>query len=187
MTALAPTITDGSVTLSFGAAGQYYGYCTIADVNYEFPDKDSYTTLTNSAIGQAITYTSSVELQPALERLYQMPYTGTDATFLLILREINAKLATADLIDRYFQGAEPDLSVAATRLRQFAELLVVDIQNGKMRFDPPFGDAVVMGELPTYPLSSGATVLPSPNSSDPFAATPRFTMGRTRFNRDGVM
>lgn len=187
MTALAPTIVDATVTLSFGAAGQYYGYCTLADVNFEFPDKDSMTTLTNSNIGQAITYTSSVELQPALERYYQMPYTGTDATFLLVLREINAKLAAADLIDRYFQGAEPDMSEGATRLRQFAELLVVDIQNGKMRFGPPFGDAVPLGEEPMYPLAAGATVLPSPTSSDPFQATPRFTMGRTKFNRDGVM
>ena len=187
MTALAPQISDASVTLSFGPSGVYYGYCTLADVNYEFPDKDSFTTLTNSNIGQAITYTSSVELQPALERYYQMPYAGADATFLLVLREINAKLAAADLIDRYFQGAEPDLSVAATRLRQFAELLVVDIQNGKMRFGPPFGDAVPQGEEPMYPLSAGATVLPDPNSSDPFAAQPRFTMGRTKFTRDGVM
>lgn len=186
MTALAPTITDASVTLSFGAAGQYYGYCTLLDVDYEFPDKDSFTTLTNSNIGQAITYASN-ELQTALERYYQMPYVGTDATILLLLRELNAKLAAANLIDRYFQGAEPDLSTAATRLRQFAELLIVDIQNGKIQWAAPFGDAVLMAERPLYPLAAGATVLPDPNSSDPFAANPRFTMGRTKFNRDGVM
>src|SRR5258707_3244543 len=126
MAGLPPTIADGSVTLTFGAAGQYYGYCTIADVGFEFPDKTSFTTLSNSVIGQEIAYAAQ-ELQEQLALKYQMPYVGADAGIQLRLRELNAKLATSNIIDRYFQADEPNLSPAAAERWSYAELVLTDI------------------------------------------------------------
>ncbi|MGZ3682201.1 MAG: hypothetical protein ACXVDI_26875, partial [Ktedonobacterales bacterium] len=118
-TALPPVIADATVTLSYAGtqagivAGQYYGYCTIADVRYELPNIASYPDLTattgtppinmngNSLIAQEITH-AALELQDTLDHFYQMPYTGTNAVILLTLREMNAKLACARIIDRYF-------------------------------------------------------------------------------------
>lgn len=183
--ALPPAITDNSVTLTFGAAHTYYGYCTIADVGYEFPDESSFTTLTNSAIAQEITYAAG-EMQDQLARVYQMPYVGTDGGVLLTLRNINAKLATANLIARYFTTGEPNLSPAGTERRGFAEALLTDVIDGRIQWGTPFADAVVMGEKPVYPLSAGATVQPDPNG-DGTGATPYFTMGAMRFRRGSVV
>lgn len=183
---LPPAITDNSVTLTFGAAHTYYGYCTIADVNYEFPDESSFTTLTTSAVAQEITYAAG-EMQDQLARVYQMPYIGTDGGVLLTLREVNAKLAAARLIDRYFTTAEPNLSGSGAQMRGYAEAILTDVIDGRIQWGTPFADAVVMGEKPVYPLSAGATVLPDPNSSDPEAATPFFTMGPMRFRRGSIV
>ena len=196
---LPPTITDATVTLTFGAAGVYYGYCTIKDVEYEFSNIDSFADLWpqpgigagvmtngNSIVAQEIT-NAAVELQNALARIYQMPYTGTDGGVQHTLRQINAKLAVANLIDRYLQGHEPDLSPAAAERRSWAELIITDVQDGVIQWATPFGDAIPMSEKPTYPLAAGATIQPDPLSVDPFEANPRFSMGRTRFQRDGLM
>ncbi|HLZ20723.1 MAG TPA: hypothetical protein VKQ30_01185 [Ktedonobacterales bacterium] len=199
MAGLPPTITDATVTLTFGAAGQYYGYCTIRDVDYEFANIANYKDLWpqpgagssvmangNSIVAQEIT-NAGVEMQQMLARIYQMPYTGADGGILHTLRQINAKLATANLIDRYMQANEPDLSPAAAERRSWAELMLTDIVDGVIQWATPFGDAVPLAEKPIYPLAAGATVLPDPTSSDPFAATAVFTMGRTRVRRGGVM
>lgn len=186
MAGLPPTIADASVTLSFGAAGVYYGYCTITDVQFEFPDRSSFTTLTNSIVGQEITYAAQ-EVQEQLALVYQMPYAGTDGGILLRLRDLNAKLATANLIARYFQGSEPNLSPAGDARRQWAEMVLKDILDGVIQWSGQFGDALAQSEKVLYPLSAGATVMPSPDSVDPFAATPVFTMGRTHYRRGGIL
>jgi hypothetical protein len=184
MSTLPPTITDNSVTLTFGAQGQYYGYCTIADVKYEFPNAQSFSSLNNNVVAQAVTYTAQ-EFQNVIARIYQMPYSGTDGGVLLTLRMINAKLATAYLLDRYFQGSEPDLSQHAAACSSWAEGQIADIINGVTRWNPPFADAVAMGELPTYPLSSGATVFPNQLMDDPNDANPIFTISANKFRSYG--
>lgn len=198
---LPPTITDASVTLTFGAAGQYYGYCTIKDVLAELSNMDSFTSLWpqpgngdggvmsngNSIVAQLITATAQ-ELQDQLARIYQMPYAGTDGGILETLRKVNASLAYSELLDRYMKGSEPDESPAAATARSWAELILVDIQDGVIQWAPPFGDAVPMAERPTYPLAAGATILPDPTSLDPYVANPIFTLGqRSRFRRGGVL
>jgi hypothetical protein len=180
---LPPTINDPSVTLTFGAAGVYYGYCTVADVAYEFPNKASFSTLTNSAIAQEITFAAQ-EAQVQLDHVYQMPYTGTDAGILLRLRMINAKLATANLIERYFSGSEPDLSPAGTERRSWAELNIMDVINGVEHWEYPFGDATPRAQLTVYQQSAGATITPDPNDIDPNNAYPIFSIGTTRFRSD---
>jgi hypothetical protein len=189
MAGLPPTISDGTVTLTFGAAGQYYGYCTIADVGFEFPDKSSFTTLQgnagNSVIAQEITYAAQ-ELQEQLALKYQMPYVGADAGILLRMRELNAKLATSNIIDRYFQADEPNLSPAAAERRSYAELVLTDILDGNIQWASPFGDAVAMAEKPLYPLSAGASIQPDPLFGDQFAQVPIFVMGRTRFRPGSI-
>ena len=190
MAGLPPTIIDASVTLTFGAAGQYYGYCTIADVSFEFPDKALFSELSgstgNSVIAQEITYAAQ-ELQEQLALVYQMPYTGTDGGILLRLRNLNAALGTARLIERYFRGSELNASGAGANLRSEAHLVLTDILDGVIQWAAPFGDAVALAERPVYPRGKGATVLPDPNSADPNAATPIFTMGLTRFRTNTLM
>ncbi len=187
MPGAAPTITDASVALTFGGAGVYYGYCTIADVLFEFPNSAAFTTLSHSAVAQEITYAAN-EMQQRLDTVYVMPYTGTDAGILQTLREINAKLATANLIDRYFQGAEPDMSPAAVERRSYAELRILDVVNGIDRWGPEVGsDAVPRGMLPVYQMSTGATIFPDPNSLDPYQANPVFSMGLTRYRHGDIM
>src|SRR5574337_1317307 len=114
--ALPPSISDNSVTLTFGAAHVYYGYATIADVSYEFPNTEAFSTLSNSVIAQEISYAAQ-EMQDQLNYVYLMPYTGSDSGILLTLRDVNAKLATANIIDRYFQGSVPNQSSAAPERR----------------------------------------------------------------------
>jgi hypothetical protein len=185
--ALPPTITDGTVTLTFGAAGQYYGYCTLADVTFEMPDHADFTTMDNSVVAQEITYAAQ-ELQEQLALKYQMPYTGTDGGILLRLRELNAKLAVANIMDRYFQGSVPNQSEAAAAKRAWVELILKDILDGNIQWTgTDFGDATAMVEKPTYPLSAGATVLPDPNSGDPITSEPLFTLGRFRYKRGTII
>lgn len=183
---LPPTIIDNTVTLTFGAAHTYYGYCTFADVNYEFPDEASFTLLTPSAVAQEITYAAQ-ELQDQLILVYQMPYVGTDGGIQLTLRNLNAKLATANLIERYFQGSEPNLSPAGAQRRAWAEAILLDIIHGVIQWATPFGDAVAQSEKVIYPLSAGATVQPDPNNPDPLMSNPVFSMGRTQIRREGVI
>lgn len=185
MTALAPTITDASVTLTWGTAGQYYGYCAIADVTYEFPNNANYVTLTNSAIAQEIT-NASQQMHELLGHVYQMPYAGSDAGILLTLRDINAKLATALLIERYYQNAEPNLSPAGAERRTAAMLRISDVTMGITRWDAPFGDAVVLAQTPIYNQAAGATITPNAGALDG-SGTPIFSMGRTRFRGGGIM
>ena len=178
-----PVITDASVTLTFGAAGQYYGYCTIADVKFEFPNAGSFSTLTNSVVGQEITY-AALELQKMLDHFYVMPYTGTSFNVTTTLREMNAKLATARIIKRYFSGSEPDFSPEAESMRQEVEMLVTDIENCNLRLEDPWGDATPRAMLPVYDLATGATIYPNPSIADTSAATPIFTIARPTFKRD---
>lgn len=185
-----PTITDASVKLSFGAAGVYYGYCTLVDVRYEFTNVQSYQTFTANpdgvtAVAEEITY-AAVELQKLIERYYVMPYTGTDFNILLQLREMNAKLAAARLVDRYFMGSEPDMSPWAEDRRSFVESLVLDLSNGNLLWYTPFGDATPQGEAPVYLQASGATVYPNPNAVDPAAQAPIFRIGRSPFQPENM-
>lgn len=178
-----PTIADASVTLTFGTAGQYYGYATIADVRFEFANVTAYTTLTSSTVAQEITYAAN-ELQKQLEHFYVMPYTGSDWSILATLRELNAKLASARLVDRYFMGSEPDLSPFALELKAWVDVKVLDIVNGNEHWETPFGDAVAQAMQPVYNLALGATVSPSPNSADPATAQPTFRMGLNHYRPD---
>lgn len=179
--ALPPTITDGTVTLTWGTAGQYYGYCTVADVNFEFANTEAYTTKSNSVVGQEIT-NAAMELQDILDYVYQMPYAGTNGGILLTLRNINAQLAAANIIDRYFSASLPTASADAAAKRSQAELILHDLVNGAIHWEPPFGDAVAQGQLPIYQQSALAVISPAPGSSD--TAAPVFVMGRSRYRRD---
>lgn len=202
-TTLPPTITDATVTLSFAGVqsgvvtGQYFGYCTIADLKYQLPNIASYGTLTaanapstgvpmngNSLLAMEITY-AALELQNMLDHHYQMPYAGSNGPILTTLREMNAKLAAARVIDRYFLGGEANASPSAAELRSWVELIVVDLKNGAIRWDAPFGDATPRGMLPVYQTSVGATISPSPYDADPLTANPVFSMGLSRYRGRG--
>ena len=172
---LPPTITDPTVTLTWAAPGQYYGYCTIADVEYEFANTEAYTTLDASTRGQEITYAAQ-EMQDLLDHVYEMPYTGTSANILLTLRDVNAKLAAANIIDRYFKASVPNSSSAAAEMRSWAELIIHDVLTGAIHWEYPFGDATPRGQLPVYQTSSGATVTPNPSLNND-GAQPIFRIG----------
>lgn len=180
--ALPPTIADGTVTLTFPPAGVYYGYCKIADVLFEFSAIDAYTTLDHTTVAQEITYAAQ-EIQDQLNYVYLMPYTGADQGILLTLRDVNAKLAAANIMDRYFKGNVPNASPAAAMMRSWAELIVHDLLHGAIHWEFPFGDAIPQGQLPVYQTSRGASVTPNPNSGDA-SATPIFSIGRTHYRRD---
>lgn len=180
--ALPPVIVDASVTLTWGAAGQYYGYCTIADVEYEFADPDAFMTLTASVRGQEIT-NAAMEMQETLDYVYRMPYTGANTGILLTLRQMNAKLAFANIMERYFTASAPNASAAALERRMWVSGLLHSLVNGHIRWDDPFGDAVAQGQLPVYQTSSGASITPSPDSGDA-SAKPIFSIGRSRYRRD---
>lgn len=182
MAGLPPTISDASVTLTFGSAGVYYGYCALADVKYEFVDLANYGTMSNSVIAQEITKTAQ-ELQNVLARMYQMPYTGSDGGILETLRQVNVDLAVANLIDRFFQGSEGETSTTAALRRSKGELVLADVLNGQIQWQYPFGDATPLAEKPTYPLSAGATIWPDPDTADPLEAAPIFTISRTRYRQ----
>lgn len=180
--ALPPIITDAAVTLTWGAAGQYYGYCEIGDVEYEFAEADFITTLTASVRGQEIT-NAAMELQETLDYVYVMPYAGTNQGILLTLRQMNAKLATANIMERYFTTSSPNASAAALERRNWVAGLLHGLVNGHIRWDDPFGDAVAQGQLSVYQTSSGASITPSPDSGQP-SAKPIFSIGRSRYRRD---
>lgn len=180
---LPPAITDATVTLTWGASGRYYGYCTLADVAYEFVNNQAQTkALTPQSYGMEIS-AAAQEIQDQLILVYQMPYMGADAGIQQTLRQINAKLAAANLIDRYYGGSDTAISPSAAERRQWAELILVDIKTGVIQWGSPFGDAVPQAEAPLYPTSAAATIMPDPNSDDPNAAVPVFGMGRVRYRR----
>lgn len=180
--ALPPTIVDATVTLTFGTAGRYYGYCTLADVQFEFNNLDAFTTLTANVVGQEITYAAQ-EMQDQLAHVYAMPYVGVDSGILLTLRDVNAKLATANILDRYFQGSVPNASPAAAERRHWAETILLDVLHGAIHWETPFGDAVQAGQLPVYQTSTGATVTPNAATQDG-GDKPIFTIGRSSYRRD---
>lgn len=195
-TALPPTITDATVTLTYAgvmpgvSAGQYFGYCTIADVRYYFPNLSSFASLAvgnsgNSLIAQMVTE-AALELQNMIDPIYQMPYSGTNGPILLTLRQLNARLATSMLIDRYFTGSEPDLSPWSKDYRSYVELLVLDLQNGKTRWDTPFGDATPRAMMPVYDLSSLATIYPNPSVADVSSQAPIFKISRSPYRTDDM-
>jgi hypothetical protein len=182
---LPPTISDASVTLTFGTAGVYYGYATIADVKFEFANASSFSKLDNSTVAQEITYAAQ-ELQEVLATTYQMPYVGSDAGILLTLRNVNAKLAAANIAERYFQATVPNASAMAVELRDWAETMVASIQSGLVQWGAPYGDAVFAGEHPVTPKS--ALTLGSPNAGQQDRGRePIFRIGRdTRFRPPGL-
>ena len=186
--ALPPAITDNAVTLPANPGGfnppnhTYYGYCVVAQAQQEIPG-DLLATMTNTnqtAWAQVVTY-AAIEVQNQLARFYVMPYTGTDQGILLALSEMNAKMAAAEAINRYYRGAEPQASAMAAALRGYVEALVTDLEDGRIRWQFPFGDAVPNPEMTVYPLAAGATIQPSPFSSDIWAAAPIFSMGTNRY------
>ncbi len=181
MSGLPPTITDGTVTLTWGTAGQYYGYCTIADVAFEFANATNYTTMDASVKGQEIT-NAAMELQNMLDHVYQMPYAGSDAGVLLTLRDINAKLACANIIDRYMQGSVPNLSAHAVARRSWAELILKDLLDGAIHWEPPFADAVARAQLPVYNESTLAQISPTPDGT--VDTEPIFVIGRSAYRSD---
>lgn len=199
-TTLPPTITDALVTLTYAgvqpgvSAGQYFGYCTVADVRYEFPDiaemKDLSTdnATSRSIIAQEITASAS-EIQEMIDPFYQMPYAGTNGPILLKLRQMNAKLAVANLIEHYFQGSEPNMSPWAAARRAWVELQVTDLKNGVVRWDTPFGDATARALAVVYDPSTallvGGTAVLGPQQDDQ-ASSPIFTISRNRFRQNNT-
>lgn len=169
--ALPPAITLNGVTLtySWAAANTYYGYCTVADVRFEFTNQTQYTTLTDSVIAQEITIAAD-ELQKMLDTVYQMPYTGSDNGIKLTLGEINAKLAAANIMERYFQGAAPNASSWAAERRSYAELRILSVLKGEEQWAAPFGDAVPRSDKAIYPKS--AVIVGYPDN----ATSPIFTL-----------
>lgn len=194
MAELPPLITDGTVTLSFSftygstlyATGAYYGYCTIADVKYEDPNIGNRPTWTNSVIGQAIAY-GAVELDELIHYAYVMPYGGSDHRILERLRELNAKLALANLYDRSLVGSEPESSPVAARLRTFVHQIVADLLSGAIRWDAPFGDATPQARVPVYDPSTVSSITPDPYADDS-SADPIFsiTVPGTKFRSNGM-
>lgn len=182
---LPPTITDASVTLTFGVAGVYYGYATIADVKFEFANSASFSKLDNSTVAQEITYAAQ-ELQEVLATTYQMPYAGSDAGILLTLRNVNAKLAAANIAERYFAATVPNASQMAVELRDWAETMVASIQSGLVQWVAPYGDAVPTAEHPTTPKSALTQGSPNPGQDDS-GRDPIFRIGRDmRFRSPGL-
>lgn len=195
-TALPPTISDGSVTLTqVGvipgiSAGQYFGYCTIAGVKYEFPNIAEQPQLIDatygtSRIAQEI-FGAAIEIQAELDQYYVMPYTGSSANILAQLWDMNAKLAVARIIKRFFNGEDTQASVAAEEREQWVADMYHSIKDGSIRWDagatPAFGDAVARAMLPVYDTASGITVFP--NATTP----PIFTLSTaTSFDRSRMM
>lgn len=195
MAELPPLIVDNSVTLTYSftygtttyASGAYYGYCTIADVKYEDPSVAVKSGMTNNVIAQEIAY-AAVQLDEFIHYVYVMPYAGNDHRILQRLRELNAKLAAANLWDRFLNQAEPTAgSPASVRLRQYVHEVVGDIVSGAIRWDAPFGDATPQARTPVYDVSTQVSVTPDPNAGDD-SADPIFTLMSpgTRFRSNGM-
>ena len=191
-TNLPPTISDATVTLSYAgfipgvAANQYFGYCTVAGLRYEFPNLDSYSDLFpspagNSILAEEIT-TTAIQLQDMLDHYYQMPYTGAASVILVTLFKLNAKLAVAKLLDHYAAGEFENASGVSAMLQAEAGAIVQDIREGVIRWDPPFGDATPRPMLPIYDTAQAVSISGStPWAADPASATPIFSIGKSPF------
>lgn len=198
-TALPPTITDADVTLrEVGAipgisAGQYFGYCTVAGVAYEFANlaempqiTGSPTATTKSRIAQEI-FGAAVELQAELDHYYVMPYTGSSPNILAQLFDLNAKLAAARILKRLFANQETAQSAGVAELDAWVSEFYHAISAGKVRWDDPFGDATPRVMLQVYDLASGLAGFPSEASGDA-SKEPLFRLGQpTRFQRGRMM
>lgn len=174
-TVLPPKITDVDVAMAFSftwdgtpyATGAYFGYCSIADVQFEFAALGGFTTLTDTNVATEICY-AAIELQEALAMAYAMPYEGTHQGILLKLREMNAKLAYARLVNRYFtaNSSSANHSEAAAEKAGWVNHQVEGIVGGTIRWDAPFGDAQGTARLPVFSHAAAASVNPDPNSGD---------------------
>jgi hypothetical protein len=174
-TVLPPKITAAGVTLAFSfvwdsatySTGAYFGYCTIADVEFEFANLGGFTTLTDTNVATEICY-AAIELQEALSMAYSMPYQGTHQGILLKLREMNAKLAYARLVNRYFTAgsSSPNHSEAAAEKAGWVNHQVEGIVGGTIRWDAPFGDATGSARLPVFNHASATSIGPDPTSGD---------------------
>lgn len=190
MPALPPLINDTNVTSKpyswVPGNHQYYGYCTISDVQNEFLDLGNMPISANNSnfLAQVIIDTA-IEMQNSLEEAYVMPYTGTNLAITATLNEINRKLAAAACYERTFGANEPDASTIGIDLRAYAESRLLGIINGEEQWSTPFGDAVAQPEHAVYPRSSLA--LYSPGPSDWHGHEPIFSISRTRIKRDGLM
>lgn len=198
-TALPPTITDATVTLREAgfitgiSAGQYFGYCNIAGVQYEIANiaempqlVTSPTDLGRSRIAQEI-FGAAVELQVELDHFYVMPYTGTDNNVLSQLYDLNAKLATARILKRLYAGAETTASAAAAELESWVAEVYAAIKAGKIRWDQPFGDAQPRAMNAVYDLSTAITNAPSAQDAG-LSAVPMFRISTsTRYSPERVM
>jgi hypothetical protein len=186
-TILPPKITDGTVSLSFGfiwdgvtypaspsVTGAYFGYCTINDVDYEFANLSGFKSLSSSVVAQEICY-GAIELQETLQFIYSMPYSGTNQNILTKLREMNAKLAFARLVDRYYTANSPNHSEAAALKRDWVNHQVGQLIDGVVRWDTPFGDAVGTARLPVFNRAAVSGGKPDPNSGDS-SADPIFSL-----------
>lgn len=193
-----PKITDATVKISWSpdgttTTGAYFGYTTVATVQYRFAQ---YSTQVNQLIatppaihpiGEEITW-AAIDLQLLLNHLYVMPYTGTDATILGMLSDMNAKLATARLIDRMYQSNEPNLSQVAALLRTEVGGIIDDLKTGLIIWYAPYGDATPQSRAPVYDTSLGATIWPNDGAAqDDATNAPWFTMGRTSYRRGSTM
>lgn len=193
---LPPLISDASVTLSFSftwpdasgttyAQHAYYGYCTVADAQFEFANVKGMPTLTSSVIAQEICY-SAQELQEALDYSYEMPYGGSDQNILAKLRELNAKAAAARIVNRYFTGSSPNKSTHGDELQAWVAEQLMAIETGLVRWDTPYGDALPRAALPVPNRRAIFSWSPSATSGTE-TAEPIFTMGRWRFRRNDVI
>lgn len=192
-TGLPPEIANVGVTLTFSftnnsgtvrSSGYYYGYCTIADVQFEFANLRGFTTLTDSVIAQEICYTS-LRMQEVLDRVYVMPYEGSVQVILQKLRELNAKLAASEIIERYYTGSSPNASEHAMRLLTEVTDTLAAIEAGLIRWDDPSGDATSRASLPVGSRDQMMTGNPDPYSGES-TATPVFTMDQLRFRGGGI-
>lgn len=190
MPALPPLISDSTVTIKpyswVPAIHEYYGYCTILDVQQEFLDVGNMPSSAENPnfLAQVITDTA-IEMQNALELAYVMPYTGSNLAILGTLNKINRKLAVADAIARVFGANQPDATTWGEAQRAYAESCIVGILDGEEQWSTPFGDAVAQPEKAAYPRA--ALNVYSPSTSDTDGQNPIFMIGQTRINRDGLM
>ncbi len=176
-----PAISDANVTMTFGPNHTYYGYCAIADVKFELTNVGNMPKAADdSVVAQEITY-AAIDLQSMLDRYYEMPYLGSNFNILSTLREMNAKLAAAKLMDRYMASVDHAGTVAANYTAHVIGM-IHDIGRGITRWDDPFGDAVPRAMLPVYNSADEVSQAPDPVQGEQFA--PIFTIAeRTRFRR----
>jgi len=195
---LPPKITDATVDLTFDfiwdgatySSGSYFGYCSIADVQYEWASLTGFTTLTSSVIAQEICY-AAIELQERLGTAYTMPYSGSHQGILTKMREMNAKLAFARVVNRYYTGnsTSANHSEAAAEKMEWVNHQGEGILSGHIRWDAPFGDATGTARLPVFSKAAASSASPDPASGDS-SANPIFSLtdpGTRRHGNNNLM